>query len=366
MLIISWPKGVVTKPFLAIAMINTAITFFIAFQYMIGNHELYAILHPLGVMSVLCIYPSFYMYVLLLTGQRTIRYQLFIAPLLFGITCLALFYGLLSHHERIYFLSEYRVNPKYHNTSLSLNMVFRYVNLAYLMIQIIWFSLKINTHLTNYHHVLEKALSNVERFKLNHIRSINLVLIVSSLACVSFYLLNPVKLFGSNEVLLYPFYLLALVIIVLGTAGITHQEAPAVFTYDDALNLEDKASETDTRIDLHQIFTKAETTIVEEQLFLEPDLNVIKLSRMIGTNRTYLSNSINQHTGLNFSQYINKKRIDDAKTNIKDNPHLTINEIALKSGFGSVSGLIRAFRDFENTTPNKYKETLIQNDVLVN
>src|ERR1035437_1050763 len=66
------------KLFLSYAMLNVSITFFITYQYLSHNYEFYSYLHPIGVATVLFIYPSFYQYVLFLTGHKKVNVLIFL------------------------------------------------------------------------------------------------------------------------------------------------------------------------------------------------------------------------------------------------------------------------------------------------
>lgn len=95
--------------------------------------------------------------------------------------------------------------------------------------------------------------------------------------------------------------------------------------------------------------------------YLDPDINISKLASTLNTNRTYLSNIINQKFLMSFNDYINKRRIDYAKTLLeKDkNKIYTLLAISEDSGFGSFSSFNRAFKKFENITANEYRNNNI-------
>ena len=118
--------------FLSAAMANVAITFYISFQYISGAYELYTYVHPIGMASVLLIYPSFYQYVLMITGQRQFKLRLFLPGLGMGVASAFFFWGLLSSEGQVYFLTEYRINPEVQSWQLSANIIFRYFNLLLL------------------------------------------------------------------------------------------------------------------------------------------------------------------------------------------------------------------------------------------
>lgn len=52
---------------------------------------------------------------------------------------------------------------------------------------------------------------------------------------------------------------------------------------------------------------------VQNKGYLNSRLTIIQLSKIIGINRTYLSNHINKTYGLNFNLWLNHLRIEEAK-----------------------------------------------------
>ncbi|MFW6290595.1 MAG: helix-turn-helix domain-containing protein, partial [Mariniphaga sp.] len=93
-----------------------------------------------------------------------------------------------------------------------------------------------------------------------------------------------------------------------------------------------------------------------EKIYLAPELKITELCRELNTNRTYLSNVINNDFQLSFNDLINKYRVDYAVSLIgKDisNP-LSLQELADASGFGSLSSFNRAFRKHTGTTVGNY------------
>ena len=86
-----------------------------------------------------------------------------------------------------------------------------------------------------------------------------------------------------------------------------------------------------------------------------PNLNIWDVASSIGTNRSYVSNIINEGMGYNFNHFVNDYRISEAKVLLKNKPYLSITEIGELSGFGSLNTFIRTFKQFENCTPTEFK-----------
>ena len=94
----------------------------------------------------------------------------------------------------------------------------------------------------------------------------------------------------------------------------------------------------------------------EERLFLQNDLKISDLSLRLGSNRNYIYNAINVEMGVNFSDYINRQRIEYAARMMREHPELPINELYIKTGFSSSSAFYRNFRHYMGCTPKEYVE----------
>ena len=93
-------------------------------------------------------------------------------------------------------------------------------------------------------------------------------------------------------------------------------------------------------------------------LFLNPDLSIVLLSEKVGTNRTYVSKAIKDTKGCNFSDYVNRFRLDYAVELMKNTPkeNIVVQNIALQCGCGSIQTFYRYFKLFFNETPTQWIE----------
>ncbi|WP_300531311.1 helix-turn-helix transcriptional regulator [Maricaulis sp.] len=92
--------------------------------------------------------------------------------------------------------------------------------------------------------------------------------------------------------------------------------------------------------------------IADEELFADPDLSVARLARHLATNRTRLSGLINDASGVNFSTYINRFRVERARRLLRDTD-LSILQIAFECGFSSKSTFNRVFKSLTGKTPRE-------------
>ena len=95
----------------------------------------------------------------------------------------------------------------------------------------------------------------------------------------------------------------------------------------------------------------------EKCIYLNPQLNINDLAQELGTNRTYLSNYINQQLHSTFYEYVNGWRIEHAMR-LLATTELSLQEVAMQSGFNSISSFRRYFVGKMGQTPSAYKKGL--------
>ena len=101
--------------------------------------------------------------------------------------------------------------------------------------------------------------------------------------------------------------------------------------------------------------------IESNKMYLQQDLRVTDIAIKLSTNRTYVSQAINQRMGYSFSDFVNNYRIEFAieKLSIPKNSKYTIEAIAEDSGFSNVTSLNRAFKAKLKMTPHQYRQAII-------
>jgi len=95
----------------------------------------------------------------------------------------------------------------------------------------------------------------------------------------------------------------------------------------------------------------------EEKIFLNNTLTIDLLSEKLSSNRTYVSNVINECFQMNFYTFVNKYRIEEAIKKLQDTSfkNYSIEGIAGLCGFTSRSSFNIAFKKFTGKTPSDYK-----------
>jgi PAS domain S-box-containing protein len=104
------------------------------------------------------------------------------------------------------------------------------------------------------------------------------------------------------------------------------------------------------------LIKKLNIHLSENALYLDPDIDIKTVAAELKSNIKYLSQVVNNQTGLNFNQYINQFRIQILKESLKDKKYdsLTLYEIAQHCGFKNKSTFHKVFRAFTQMTPKEF------------
>jgi len=175
---------------------------------------------------------------------------------------------------------------------------------------------------------------------------------------VVWFLVSVLILLGVPKKYLYFFvyFLVSLVTVVCGIFAFMHPEVfykPRPVSSKKAIS---RLTETDPSTNF---YIKRITHVMEvEEAYLEPDLNLTRLSEKINIHRNRLSKVINEVTGHNFSDFINSYRIKKIcqlmeDPNMKDETILTL---AFQVGFNSKAPFNNAFKKFVGEVPSAYRK----------
>lgn len=103
-----------------------------------------------------------------------------------------------------------------------------------------------------------------------------------------------------------------------------------------------------------------ENYIKDQKPYLEAELSLDSLANQLKLHPKNLSQIINQHFKVNFSEYINHLRIEEAKSIFENNQDtkLTIKEVMYDCGFNSRSVFNTLFKKKTGMTPSQFRKIL--------
>ena len=94
----------------------------------------------------------------------------------------------------------------------------------------------------------------------------------------------------------------------------------------------------------------------ENKPFLNEKIAMAEIAKMLKVSTQQISQVVNEKTNLNFNDFVNTFRIEEAKVMLLSNTYskLTIDAIAQKSGFHSKSAFYIAFKKHTGNTPKEF------------
>lgn len=102
------------------------------------------------------------------------------------------------------------------------------------------------------------------------------------------------------------------------------------------------------------ISEKVETAMAKDQLYLDPNLSLVKLARHIATPPNQVSQTLNAAMGPTFFDYVNGHRVRAVLPRIRKGSE-TVIAIAYDAGFNSRSAFYDAFKRETGVTPSAYR-----------
>jgi len=110
------------------------------------------------------------------------------------------------------------------------------------------------------------------------------------------------------------------------------------------------------------LFHELRDAFESQKLYLNPDIHLDAVVKMLGTNKRYLYEALSNSSDDNFRNFVNRYRVNEAKLiidqKIKSNEPLYIPDIWTNTGFNSRASFYRAFSLITGLTPSEYAKEL--------
>jgi YesN/AraC family two-component response regulator len=175
-----------------------------------------------------------------------------------------------------------------------------------------------------------------------------------SVAAFTFTALGRDFLANHDAMIYIGWSVFSFVLFIIGFLGIRQKPINPSFETVEIPNtaeIFDEDSEKMKQLILSNIIKEFE----QNKIYLNYQLNIMDLAKIVGSNRTYISNLINQKYNQNFCSFVNNYRLIELESIYQKDPQLSDEVLAKLSGFGSVVSMKRAISLKTGTSMGKWK-----------
>lgn len=340
---------------------------------------LFSVIESIYAFCTLAVYPLYYLYICRLTDAKPLRlrnYWVLLPALVVSLTSALLYIAMGS--ERIPF-----VESCFYKHALSpgtcqaiakaqcVRLLLMKIIFAVQLVPVCYFGFK---KLTAYNKRVNNFYADTEGKTLTPIRSLLIVfLIMAFLSAIA----NQI---GRDFFIQEPWLVIIVSVIfssmIFAVAYVGNKQR---FTAEDFLRDEERvadedklafatkdAASSDAEVPCAKVPGNLEflllgqsicRTIESQQLFRRKGLLITDVARLTGSNRTYISQYLNQELHISFSDFINARRVEYAKSLLTSTaPAYSTFEIIEMSGFTNEVSFYRIFKKHTGTTPKQWSK----------
>ncbi len=348
------------KSFLGIFMIF-ALFIYISHALFFQNQYLsFTYFDPIYTLSSLSVYPLYYCYIKLLTVENRFQSKnlIFFLPALIFALGSAINYALMGIEEAEIFVRKFYYNQDGAISRIgNIQMIFYYGSRITFAIQVIFFLIKGSKLVTKYNKRVANFYSNLEGRNIAWVKLLLTSFVITSIMSIVFNILGKSSFINSGFLLLLPSIIFSTLIYFIGFQGYLQN-----YTVADLISDENTLSKTSYKeLTRSRLKTDLLKLFEQEEIFINSDLKIIQVAEQLNTNRTYLSNLINEEFKCTFSDFVGNFRIQKAKQTFSDDyeQKYSIEYISEQVGFGSIGSFIRVFKKNEGITPSHFRNQLV-------
>lgn len=301
----------------------------------------------LYVSANLTVYPLYLIYIIRLTSKWRAVYWLMLIPGFIAMLATGTGYIFMTDEEDRMFVHNYL----YHNSQTELTdmalfqaYIRQFCKLVF-AIEVIATVVIGSMMIRRYDRMVDEFYADTDDKSMRNIQSI--LYLVLTIAILSF-IVNIIgrARFTDHEIILTTTSLMfSALLFAIGYEGLhRHFSIIDMRTNKEQVSNDDSAALKDA---VNRSMTERIIALVEnDKIYLQPDLKLDDLAQMMHTNRTYIYQAVNQQMGISFNEFINRYRIAHAKRLMASDPTLSMNDVALLSGFASPSSFYRNMKKY--------------------
>jgi AraC-like DNA-binding protein len=375
-IILAFPsKHIESKNWLNLLWLCSLFTFLGPFMYYIypSPNELFFEALEYGI--ILCTIVFRYFYTLSLTNNFVFiwkKHFYHFTPAIFITISLLILFSVMSSDQRFFYYTHHTQhsllisNPEYRFTAWIGVLCFQFFFTA----QIFIYNIKILLLIKKHRKAIQNSFSYTQHVDLSWLWRFTVFVFIAKL-------LGSLQLFLSYQNIHVRIVISLFLIVALVYFGILSLSQKEIYPHtassrktgnEEELTEEKEFQETNLSLlsgDAKSTYGELKLRLIDyfekEKPYLNQDLKIEDLCLALNSNKNYISKIINDDFGMNFCSFVNKYRVENAKSILIDSGYVqySIKGIAEMSGFKSLSSFNAFFKQFEGITPSDYRNKLI-------
>ena len=355
------------KSYLAFFLSLSVINYFTHAAFFNRQYDLFAFMENIWVFTSLAGYPLYYYYIRLLTRDIRIDWRwswILLPSLALSVFSFVIYFAMSPEELDIFIRGAMYHERRYagpYPQLVRLQVLRTTLFKAFFLVQVIlsvWFGFRL---IVRYNKEVKEFYSNTGGKDLSPVKWILFAFLFASVISLASNAIGKDFFVDKGLLILIPSLTHSLFLFFIGYVGYRQNFTISDFTKDVSNCLLSHTNHTShTGSPERNKITKQqlERLLGEEELYKNPDLRITDIAFLLGTNRTYVSRTINEEMQTNFCDWVNGFRIEYVKGIMEDPEHhnLSMLQIAEMSGFSSLSAFYRVFKAKEGMAPGKYRE----------
>lgn len=364
-LVIKYRKESILNNYLIHFFFIAIINYFVNFLYCYRQYEAYCFAENIKIFTSFSLIPIYYFYIKNLTKDYKSSYSWqyrFGLPFIFSAFSFILYFMMDNTEKYIYIdnilYGDRKIHAEY-SLILKIQFIKQIVIRILFLIQVIiylYFGIK---HITSFNKSIKEFYSDSKNKKINAIKHLLFIFILTAI-CYSIAVFIDKSFINKQAFIVIPSIINFIFLFGAGYFGFKQNFSIKDFKKDilTANKIDYSPEVTLKDANINYLKDQLVNLLEEKEVFKNPDLRISDVSNLLNTNRTYISNLVNDEFNLSFTDFINNYRINYAKNILqnKKNNNLSISEIGYMSGFLSESSFYRVFKDKVGVPPGTYRK----------
>jgi AraC-like DNA-binding protein len=330
-----------SRRYLSVFMLVPALLMFCQFLYFAPFPEWFVVFDlPLQFIGMM-VFPLYHVYFRLLTVDKKLsikkHFSVHMLPVIISIAYAVAVFNASGSEYRAWLFHKY-TDPD--SLSVQFLQLTRNALKIGVCIQVVYYSVANHVIINKYADRAAQFYSDERDAKTRYAKLLNLSVILTGLVTFVLFAIGRAFLMSAENIIIPGWIMLTVSFYMIGSLGARQKVInPDV---EEANNDEPAQLLIQSENEQDVLMNKILSEFRENKLYLNSELTIHDVAKIVGSNRTYLSTIINQKFNQNFCAFVNGFRVKELERVMLENPDYVLDQYVMLCGFGSVNSMKRS------------------------